>query len=250
MEIKKQRSNSLQSCQDCDTGQEDGNDKTTEIKNSIDDFGVIRDVFDFKSNIQYLTIIGNVEGHTVMPPQNKTTKYENIIPQLVAVEENDNIKGLLTILNTVGGDVEAGLAIAELISTLSKPTVSLVLGGGHSIGVPLATASDYSFVAESATMTLHPIRMAGLIIGAEQTYDYFRKMQERIIDFIVRTSHAKPEKINKLMNATDDMANDVGTILYGKDAVEIGLINEVGGLNAALKKLKELIEEKDKDEEN
>lgn len=219
------------------------NEKASETKNTIDDFGVIKNVFDFKSNIQYLTIIGSVEGHTVLPAQNKTTKYENIIPQLVAVEENDEIKGLLTILNTVGGDVEAGLAIAELISTLSKPTVSLVLGGGHSIGIPLATASDYSFVAESATMTLHPIRMAGLIIGAEQTYEYFRKMQDRIVDFIVRTSHVQRDTVNRLMNATDDMANDVGTILYGSDAVEIGLMDEIGGLNSALKKLKGMIEE-------
>jgi len=223
-------------------------DEKSEVKNSIDDFGVINNAFNFPSNIQYLTIIGSVEGHTVLPPQNKTTKYENIIPQLVAVEENKNIKGLLTILNTVGGDVEAGLAIAELISTLSKPTVSLVLGGGHSIGIPLATASDYSFVAESATMTLHPIRMAGLIIGAEQTYEYFRKMQDRIVDFIVRTSHSERETVTKLMNATDDMANDVGTILYGKDAVEIGLMDEIGGLNMALTKLKSMIEEKEKEE--
>lgn len=220
-------------------------EKQSEVKNSIDDFGVINNAFNFKSNIQYLTIIGSVEGHTVLPPQNKTTKYENIIPQLVAVEENDNIKGLLTILNTVGGDVEAGLAIAELISNLSKPTVSLVLGGGHSIGIPLATASDYSFVAESATMTMHPIRMAGLVIGAEQTYEYFRKMQERIIDFIVRTSHSEKEKVTRLMNATDDMANDVGTILYGKDAVEIGLIDEVGGLSNALNKLKSMVIEEE-----
>lgn len=161
-----------------------------EAKQNIDDFGVITNAFNFQSDIQYLTIIGNIEGHNVLPPNNKTTKYENIIPQLVAIEENPKIKGLLTILNTVGGDVEAGLAIAELITTLSKPTVSLVLGGGHSIGIPLATASDYSFIAESATMTLHPIRMTGLVIGAEPTYDYFRKMQDRIIDFIVRTSKA------------------------------------------------------------
>ncbi|WP_206459068.1 ClpP family protease [Anaerovorax sp. IOR16] len=223
-------------------------DEKSEVKHSIDDFGVINNAFNFPSSIQYLTIIGSVEGHTVLPPQNKTTKYENIIPQLVAVEENKNIKGLLTILNTVGGDVEAGLAIAELISTLSKPTVSLVLGGGHSIGIPLATASDYSFVAESATMTLHPIRMAGLIIGAEQTYEYFRKMQERIIDFIVRTSHSEREIVTRLMNATDDMPNDVGTILYGKDAVEIGLMDEVGGLNMALAKLKSMIDEKEKEQ--
>jgi ATP-dependent protease ClpP protease subunit len=210
-------------------------------KENIDNFGVISDSFNFQSPIQYLTVIGNIEGHMVMPPQNKTTKYENIIPQLVAVEENDNIKGLLTILNTVGGDVEAGLAIAELIATLSKPTVSLVLGGGHSIGIPLATASKYSFIAKSATMTLHPIRLTGLVVGAEPTFAYFRKMQERVVDFIVRTSNAKEEKILELMNATDNIATDVGTILYGQDAVDIGIIDEVGGLDQALMKLKSMI---------
>lgn len=213
-----------------------------EAKQNIDDFGVITNAFNFQSDIQYLTIIGNIEGHNVLPPNNKTTKYENIIPQLVAIEENPKIKGLLTILNTVGGDVEAGLAIAELITTLSKPTVSLVLGGGHSIGIPLATASDYSFIAESATMTLHPIRMTGLVIGAEPTYDYFRKMQDRIIDFIVRTSKADRDQIIKLMNSTSNMANDIGTILVGHEAVEIGLIDEIGGLDKALAKLRSLIE--------
>lgn len=207
-------------------------------KESIDDFGALNESFGFKSDLQYLTIIGSIEGHMVLTPDNKTTKYENIIPLLVAVEENPKIKGLLTILNTVGGDVEAGLAIAELITTLSKPTVSIVLGGGHSIGIPLATASDYSFIAESATMTLHPIRMTGMVIGAEPTFDYFRKTQDRVVDFIVRTSKAEKGKIEKLMNATDNMANDVGTILFGEDAVNIGLIDEIGGLDKALKKLR------------
>ena len=214
-----------------------------EVKQTVDDFGAIRNVFRFDTDIQYLTIIGSVEGHMVLPPQNKTTKYENIIPQLVAVEENPQVKGLLVILNTVGGDVEAGLALAEMISTLSKPTVSLVLGGGHSIGVPLATAADHSFIAESATMTLHPIRMSGLVIGAEQTYEYFRRMQDRIVDFIVRTSRADRGTILRLMSSTSEMANDVGTILYGREAVEIGLIDEMGGLKEALKKLKEMVGE-------
>ncbi len=209
-------------------------------KENIDNFGVLNDAFGFPSDLQYLTIIGSVEGHMALPSDNKTTKYENIIPLLVAVEENPKIKGLLTILNTVGGDVEAGLALSELISTLSKPTVSLVLGGGHSIGIPLATASDYSFIAESATMTLHPIRMTGMIIGSEVTFDYFRKTQERVIDFIVRTSDADRKNIEKLMSATGNMANDVGTILFGQDAVKCGLINEVGGLDKAIKKLREL----------
>lgn len=214
-------------------------------QDNINNFGGINNVFNFNSDIQYLTIIGNIEGHTVLPSTNKTTKYEHIIPQLVAVEENPSIKGVLTILNTVGGDVEAGLAISELISTLSKPTVSLVLGGGHSIGIPLATASNYSFIAETATMTLHPIRMNGLIIGAEQTYNYFKKMQDRIIDFIVRTAHVDRQIIIKLMNETDEIANDIGTILIGKEAVDIGLIDEIGGLDRALFKLRQMIDEKE-----
>ncbi|MDD2216274.1 MAG: ATP-dependent Clp protease proteolytic subunit [Eubacteriales bacterium] len=218
-------------------------EEQSEIKKTIDDFGTINNAFDFRSNIQYLTIIGSIEGHVVLPPQDKTTKYENIIPQLVAVEENDNIKGLLTILNTVGGDVEAGLAIAELTATLSKPTVSLVLGGGHSIGIPLATASKYSFIAESATMTMHPIRLTGLVIGAQQTFDYFKKMQDRVVDFIVRTSKADRETVLSYMNATGNIANDVGTILFSSDATQIGLIDEVGGLMQALNKLKSMIQE-------
>jgi len=228
-----------------DNGDND-KEKDKDAKENIDNFGAINSAFNFQSDIQYLTIIGNIEGHMVLPPQNKTTKYENIIPQLIAIEENKNIKGLLTILNTVGGDVEAGLAISELITTLSKPTVSLVLGGGHSIGIPLATASDYSFIAESATMTLHPIRMTGLVIGAEPTYNYFRKIQDRIIDFITRTSNANRDQIVKLMNSTENMAADIGTILFGQEAVNIGLIDEVGGLSKALAKLKSLIEETEK----
>lgn len=211
-----------------------------EAKNSIDDFGCLKSPFDFDSEIQYLTIIGSIEGHNVLAPDIKTTKYENMIPQLIAVQENPRIRGLLVVLNTVDGDVEAGLALAELMASLTKPVVSIVLGGGHSIGIPLATAADYSFIAPSAAMTLHPIRMNGFVIGAEQTYDYFRRMQERITDFIVRTSGAERKTVLELMNSRDDMANDVGTILYGKDAVESGLIDRVGGLADALKKLREL----------
>jgi ATP-dependent protease ClpP protease subunit len=203
-------------------GPNDGKDKSQDPKVNIDNYGVIGNAFDFQSDIQYLTIIGNIEGHMVLPPTNKTTKYENIIPQLVAIEENPNIKGLVT--------------------TLSKPTVSLVLGGGHSIGIPLATASHYSFIAESATMTLHPIRMTGLVIGAEPTYDYFRKMQDRVVDFIIRTSKADRDQVVKLMNSTDNMAADIGTILVGQEAVDLGLIDEVGGLTQALGKLKSMIE--------
>lgn len=215
--------------------------KEKDVKASIDDFGGIKNVFDFESDIQYMTVIGSIEGHTVLSSDIKTTKYENIIPELIAIQENPKIKGLLIVLNTVGGDVEAGLAIAELIHSIDKPTVSLVSGGGHSIGVPLATAADYSFIAPSATMTVHPVRTTGLVISSEQTYDYFRKMQERIIDFIVRTSDADYAEIKKLMNATEDMANDIGTILTGQEAVDAGLINEVGGLGSALAKLRVMI---------
>nr|WP_243427826.1 ATP-dependent Clp protease proteolytic subunit [Alkaliphilus hydrothermalis] len=203
-----------------------------------------------EENIHILTIIGHIEGHMVAPPQNKSTKYEHIIPQLVAVEDNPNIEGLLVILNTVGGDVEAGLAISELIQSLSKPKVTLVLGGGHSIGVPLATAGDYSFIAPTATMTIHPIRMNGLVIGVPQTFNYFKKMQDRIVEFVVRTSSIKKDTFLNLMSSTDELANDIGTILIGKEAVESGLINEVGGLDKAMGKLKSLIKLSKKTEED
>jgi len=192
-------------------------------------------------NIHTINIIGHIEGHMVAPPQNKSTKYEHIIPQLVAVEENPNIEGLLIILNTVGGDVEAGLAISELICSLSKPKVTLVIGGGHSIGVPLATAGDYSFIAPTATMTIHPIRMNGLVIGIPQTFKYFLKMQERIVNFVLRTSNIDRDVFTNLMHATEELAHDVGTILIGEEAVKHGLIDEVGGLNKAVSKLNELI---------
>ncbi|SDK47429.1 ClpP family protease [Natronincola ferrireducens] len=191
--------------------------------------------------IHTITIIGHIEGHTVAPPQNKTTKYEHIIPQLVAVEENPNVEGLLVILNTVGGDVEAGLAISELLYSLSKPKVTLVLGGSHSIGVPLATSGDYSFIAPTATMTIHPIRMTGLVIGVPQTFKYFAKMQDRIVDFVVRTSGIERNELMELMSSTDELANDVGSILIGEEAVKYKIIDEVGGLNSAMNKLQELI---------
>ena len=213
-----------------------------DTKNTIDDFGCLKNAFDFDSDIQYLTIIGSIEGHNVLASDVKTTKYENMIPQLIAVQENPRIKGLLVVLNTVGGDVEAGLALAELIASISKPVVSIVLGGGHSIGIPLATSADYCFIAPSAAMTLHPIRTNGLVIGAEQTYEYFRRMQDRITDFIVRTSHAERSALIEMMGAKTDMANDVGTILYGEEAVKAGLIDSVGGLSDALEKLRELTE--------
>lgn len=216
----------------------------------ITELGLLTAGTDFESDIQYINIIGSVEGHMVLPAENKTTKYEHLIPQLVAVEENPKLKGLLIILNTMGGDVEAGLALAEMISTLSKPTVSLVLGGGHSIGIPLATSTDYSFIAQTATMTLHPIRTNGLVITAETTFDYLRKTQERVVDFIERHSKADRKTVISLMNRTDNMPNDVGTILFGHEAVEIGIIDEVGGLSQALKKLREEIEQQEKTKES
>lgn len=204
----------------------------------------------FESNIHCLTIIGQIEGHMILPPQNKTTKYEHIIPQLVAIEENPSIRGVLVLLNTVGGDVEAGLAIAEMIASLSKPTVSIVLGGGHSIGVPLAVSANYSYIVPSATMTIHPIRMTGLVVGVPQTFDYFNKMQDRIVEFIVRNSKIKRETFMSLMLKTGELANDIGTILVGKEAVDYGLIDEIGGIKEALKKLHELIEEREKKGDN
>jgi ATP-dependent protease ClpP protease subunit len=196
---------------------------------------------EMRGNIHCLSIVGQIEGHIIMPPQNKTTKYEHVIPQLVAIEQNPEIEGMLVILNTIGGDVEAGLAIAEMLVTMSKPTVSLVLGGGHSIGVPIAVASNYSFIAETATMTIHPIRLTGLVIGVPQTYEYLDKMQDRVVKFVTRHSKVTDRKFRELMFRTGELARDIGTVLVGKDAVEVGLINEVGGIAEAVAKLKQLI---------
>lgn len=197
-----------------------------------------------RGNIHCLTIIGQIEGHMLLPPQNKSTKYEHILPQLVYVEETDEIDGMIILLNTVGGDVEAGLAIAEMISSMKKPTVSLVLGGGHSIGVPLAVSANYSYIARSATMTVHPIRTNGLVIGVPQSFEYLWKIQERITDFVERNSNISHDDFMNLLLNNADIANDVGTVLFGKDAVEYGLINEIGGLSDAIEKLYSLIEEK------
>jgi ATP-dependent protease ClpP protease subunit len=194
-----------------------------------------------RGTIQFLTIIGQVEGHILLPPTNKATKYEHVIPQLVACAENTEVDGLLVLLNTMGGDVEAGLALAELIAHLGKPAVSLVLGGGHSIGVPLAVSAAYSFIAPSATMTIHPVRMNGTLVGAPQTYEYFNKTQDRVQDFIVSHSNISQERLNRLMMDTQTMAQDVGTILIGEDAVREGIIDAVGGLHCAMEKLYELI---------
>ncbi|MFA4885093.1 MAG: ATP-dependent Clp protease proteolytic subunit [Desulfotomaculaceae bacterium] len=196
---------------------------------------------DIKSNIHCLTIIGQIEGHLVLPPQNKTTKYEHMIPQLVALEQAQEIEGILIILNTVGGDVEAGLAIAEMIEGMSKPTVSVVLGGGHSIGVPIAVSTAYSYIANTASMTIHPIRLNGLVIGVPQTYEYLDKMQDRVVRFTIQHSKITEKKFRELMFRTGDLARDIGTVLIGKDAVEVGLIDEVGGIGDAVKKLNSLI---------
>lgn len=184
--------------------------------------------------IQCLTIIGQVEGHQVMPEDTKTTKYEHVMPLLAAVEESEEIKGLLILLNTVGGDVEAGLGIAELIAGMKKPTVSLILGGGHSIGVPLAVAAKRSFIAPSAAMTIHPVRLNGVVIGVTQTYNYFARIQERIVGFVTSHSNISRERYNELMLATDEIANDVGSVIYGEEAVSCGLIDSIGTLSDAL----------------
>lgn len=196
---------------------------------------------EIKSNIHCLTIVGQVEGHLTLPPQNKTTKYEHIIPQLVGLEQSNEVEGVLIILNTVGGDVEAGLCIAEMIAGMNKPTVSIVLGGGHSIGVPIAVSSNWSFIAETASMTIHPIRLNGLVIGVPQTYEYLDKMQDRVVRFVVNHSDASEKKFRDLMFQTGELARDIGTVLIGQEAVETGLINETGSLGKAVNKLKQLI---------
>jgi len=196
-----------------------------------------------KYAIHCLTIVGQIEGHFLLPGQSKSTKYEHVIPQLVAIEEEPSIQGLLVVLNTVGGDVEAGLAIAELLAGMKKPVVSLVLGGGHSIGVPLAVCADKSFIAGSATMTVHPVRMSGLVLGVPQTYNYFERMQERIVKFVCNNSKITPEKFKEMMMNTGELATDVGSVLDGTAAVECGLIDHIGSLKDAIKALYNLIEQ-------
>ncbi|TJX16228.1 Clp protease [Tissierella creatinini] len=212
-----------------------------ENNDTIKDFGIPGYV-GYKKNIQFISLIGEIEGHYVAPSDKKTTKYEHIIPLLIGSQQDPSIEGLFIILNTVGGDVEAGLALAELINGINKPKVSIVLGGGHSIGVPLATSTDYSVIVPSATMTIHPIRTTGLVVGGPQTFRYFQKMQQRINNFILRTSKIREETLIELMYATDQLANDVGTILVGDEAVKYGLIDSVGNFTFALEKLNELIE--------
>ena len=197
-----------------------------------------------KHVIHCLTIVGQIEGHYILPPQNKTTKYEHVIPQLVAIEQDPSIEGLMIILNTVGGDVEAGLAIAELISGMKKPTVSLVLGGGHSIGIPLAVSAQKSMIVPTASMMIHPVRMSGVVVGAPATYHYFQRIQEQITDFVTANSRITREQFSNYMMATGQIATDVGTIVYGREAVESGLIDRLGGLHDALECLHRMISRK------
>ena len=229
---------------------ENENSKTAEQENIelIKETGAVK-TENKRGNIHCLNIIGQIEGHMILPPQNKTTKYEHVIPQLIAIEQDDNIDGLLIILNTVGGDVEAGLAIAEMLSSMRKPTASLVLGGGHSIGVPLAVSAKKSYIAPSATMTIHPIRMSGVVIGVTQTFEYFDKMQDRVVDFVSRNSRITAEAFRELMLKTGVIANDVGTVLFGEDAVSCGLIDKVGGLSDVIEDLYDMVGKPVKSEE-
>ena len=197
-----------------------------------------------RGTVHVLTIVGQIEGHQLLPPTSKSTKYEHVMPLLAMVEESEEVDGLLVLLNTVGGDIEAGLGIAELIASMSKPTVSLVLGGGHSIGVPLAVSAKRSFIAPSAAMTIHPVRLNGLVIGVPQTFYYFERIQERILQFVTANSSIKRETFTKLMLQTGELAADVGSVIYGEEAVELGLIDRIGGLSDARSCLHEMIEER------
>ncbi|SFS48562.1 ATP-dependent protease ClpP, protease subunit [Paenibacillus sp. 453mf] len=214
--------------------------KTNPVVNTIQELGQTT-VPSGESNIFCMTIIGQIEGHLILPPQNKTTKYEHLIPQLVAAEQNPRIEGILIILNTVGGDVEAGLAIAEMIASMSKPTVTVVIGGGHSIGVPIAVSSTYSIIAESATMTIHPIRMNGLFIGVPQTFEYIEKMQERVVRFVTSHSRITEDHFKELMFKQGELNRDIGTAVGGNDAVQYGLMDAVGGIGDAIAELNKLI---------
>ncbi|MCD8015202.1 MAG: ATP-dependent Clp protease proteolytic subunit [Lachnospiraceae bacterium] len=218
---------------------EEKTDQEKEQREAIRDTGELT----LHGRIHLLTVIGEIEGHDCLPNNSKTTKYEHVLPKLAAIEDSPDIDGLLILLNTVGGDVEAGLAIAEMIASLSKPTVSLVLGGSHSIGVPIAVSTDYSFIVKTGTMVIHPVRMSGTVIGAPQTYDYFKQMQDRILGFISEHSRANRERLEELMLDTGILTKDLGTILVGEEAVREGLIDEVGGIGEAFRKLYELIKE-------
>jgi len=225
------------------------NEKDTKTNDSLDKIEEINESGGIVAkgkgaNIHCLSIIGQIEGHYMLPEGQKATKYEHIIPMLVSIEQDEEIDGLLVLLNTMGGDVEAGLAIAEVIASMAKPTVSVVLGGGHSIGVPLAVSGKRSFIVPSATMMIHPVRMNGLVVGVPQSFTYFKEMQRRIVDFICTHSRANPNKIEELMMRPDMLATDVGSIIEGREAVEYGIIDEVGGLDRALEALRGMIRER------
>ena len=228
---------------------QEGTEKRISDKDNIENItehgSVVTENSKSGDRIHCLSIIGQIEGHYLLGENQKATKYEHVIPLLVAVEENREIDGLLIVLNTMGGDVEAGLAIAEMIASMTKPTVSLVLGGGHSIGVPLAVAARRSFIVPSATMTVHPVRISGTVIGAPQTFRYFEEMQKRITRFVSSHSHVTEDKLRELMMRPDELTTDVGSIVDGEEAVRIGLIDEVGGLDAALAALKGMIGDKE-----
>lgn len=238
-------------------------EKNEEEKQLLDPEQTIQPIVDFGSSliqskqgtIHVLTIVGQIEGHQLLPSTSKSTKYEHVMPLLAMVEESDEVDGLLVLLNTVGGDIEAGLGIAELIAGMSKPTVSLVLGGGHSIGVPLAVSAKRSFIAHSAAMTIHPVRMNGLVIGVPQTFYYFERIQERIIQFVTANSRVKRETFTELMLQTGELAADVGSVIYGEEAVKLGIVDRIGGLSDALACLHEMIarrkaEQRKREEQN
>lgn len=228
----------------CQTGENDGKDtpqqQIIELGSTV--------VKNKRGTIHCLTIIGQVEGHTTLPSNVKTTKYEHMLPLLTSVEERDDIDGLLLLLNTVGGDIEAGLGIAELVAGMTKPTATLVLGGGHSIGVPLAVCGKATFIVPSASMTIHPVRMSGQVIAAPATYRYFERIQERIIDFVARNSRISAEKFRELMLSVGDMANDVGSVIYGQEAVALGIIDRIGSLGDALEALYKMVEKRNREE--
>ena len=222
-----------------------GNGLESASQEVVKEFGQNENPQTSQSKIHVINVIGQIEGHTILPPQNKTTKYEHILPQLVAIEQNPNVEGLLLLLNTVGGDVEAGLAIAELIAGMSKPSVSIVLGGGHSIAVPIAVSCTYSLIASTATMTIHPLRLTGMVVvGTQQTYEYLDRMQDRVIKFVIEHSKMTEEGFREMMFRTGELMRDIGTVLVGEDAVNSGLIDEVGSLSSAIRKLDELIAKK------
>ena len=229
-----------------ENGQEQENQEQDQLRQDIVDLGssTVKTKY---GTVHTLTIVGQVEGHQLLPSNSKSTKYEHVLPLLTSVEESDDIDGLLILLNTMGGDIEAGLAIAEMIAGMSKPTVSLVLGGGHSIGVPLAVSAKQSFIAPSAAMTIHPVRMTGLIIGVAQTFTYFERIQERIVDFVTKNSKVDRDRFTRMMLKTGELSADVGSVIYGQEAVDIGLIDHVGSLGDALDCLHKMMEERKKE---